>query len=123
MNDRFERNQRTALFTAYDKILEVIKTELVLAGKNRYIRLKNDGTIVVMGFGKEDKVIFNYDPQDFFNTPFENFKVYSMQAIAIESEVLYDPKKSQNWKIMIDDVLMKFQSNEVSKDVDVVLIV
>lgn len=123
MNDRFERNQRTALFTAYDKILEVVKNELVLAGKNRYIRLKNDGTIVVMGFGKEDKVIFNYDPQDFFNTPFENFKVYSMQVVAVESEVLYDPKKSQNWKIMLDDVLMKFQSNEVSKDVDVVLIV
>jgi hypothetical protein len=123
MNDRFERNQRTALFTAYDKILEVIKNELVLAGKNRYIRLKNDGTIVVMGFGKEDKVIFNYEPQDFFNTPFENFKVYAMQVVAIESEVLYDPKKSQNWKIMLDDVLMKFQSNEVSKDVDVVLIV
>jgi hypothetical protein len=123
MNDRFERNQRTALFTAYDKILEVIKNELVLAGKNRYIRLKNDGTIVVMGFGKEDKVIFNYDPQDFFNIPFENFKVYSMQVISVESEVLYDAKKSQNWKIMLDDVLMKFQSNEVSKDVDVVLIV
>jgi len=123
MNDRFERNQRTALFTAYDKILEIVKNELVLAGKNRYIRLKNDGTIVVMGFGKEDKVIFNYDPQDFFNTPFENFKVYSMQVVAVESEVLYDPKKSQNWKIMLDDVLMKFQSNEVSKDVDVVLIV
>jgi hypothetical protein len=123
MNDRFERNQRTALFTAYDKILEVIKNELVLAGKNRYIRLKNDGKIVVMGFGKEDKVIFNYDLQDFFNTPFENFKVYSMQVVAIESEVLYDPKKSQNWKIMLDDVLMKFQSNEVSKDIDVVLIV
>lgn len=123
MNDRFERNQRTALFTAYDKILEVVKNELVLAGKNRYIRLKNDGTIVVMGFGKEDKVIFNYDPQDFFNTPFDNFKVYSMQVVAIESEVLYDPKKSQNWKIMLDDVLMKFQSNEVSKDIDVVLIV
>lgn len=123
MNDRFERNQRTALFTAYDKILEVVKNELVLAGKNRYIRLKNDGTIVVMGFGKEDKVIFNYDPQDFFNTPFENFKVYSMQVVAVESEVLYDPKKSQNWKIMLDDVLMKFQSNEVSKDVDIVLIV
>lgn len=123
MNDRFERNQRTALFTAYDKILEVIKNELVLAGKNRYIRLKNDGTIVVMGFGKEDKVIFNYDLQDFFNTPFENFKVYSMQVVAVESEVLYDPKKSQNWKIMLDDVLMKFQSNEVSKDIDVVLIV
>lgn len=123
MNDRFERNQRTALFTAYDKILEVIKNELVLAGKNRYIRLKNDGTIVVMGFGKEDKVIFNYDPQDFFNKPFENFKVYSMQVLSVESEVLYDSKKSQNWKIMLDDVLMKFQSNEVSKDVDVVLIV
>ena len=123
MNDRFERNQRTALFTAYDKILEVVKNELVLAGKNRYIRLKSDGTIVVMGFGKEDKVIFNYDPQDFFNTPFENFKVYSMQVVAVESEVLYDPKKSQNWKIMLDDVLMKFQSNEVSKDVDIVLIV
>jgi hypothetical protein len=123
MNDRFERNQRTALFTAYDKILEVIKNELVLAGKNRYIRLKNDGTIVVMGFGKEDKVIFNYDPQDFFNIPFENFKVYSMQVLSVESEVLYDSKKSQNWKIMLDDVLMKFQSNEVSKDVDVVLIV
>lgn len=123
MSDRFERNQRNALFTAYDKILEVIKNELVLAGKNRYIRLKNDGTIVVMGFGKEDKVIFNYDPQDFFNTPFENFKVYSMQAVSVESDVMYDPKKSQNWKIMLDDVLMKFQSNEVSKDVDVVLIV
>lgn len=123
MSDRFERNQRNALFTAYDKILEVIKNELVLAGKNRYIRLKNDGTIVVMGFGKEDKVIFNYDPQDFFNTPFENFKVYAMQAVSVESDVMYDPKKSQNWKIMLDDVLMKFQSNEVSKDVDVVLIV
>lgn len=123
MNDRFERNQRTALFTAYDKILEIIKNELVLAEKNRYIRLKNEGTIVVMGFGKEDKVIFNYKPQDFFNTPFENFKVYAMQVVSVESDVMYDPKKSQNWKIMIDDVLMKFQSNEVSKDVDVVLIV
>ena len=123
MNDRFERNQRTALFTAYDKILEIIKNELVLAEKNRYIRLKNEGTIVVMGFGKEDKVIFNYKPQDFFNTPFENFKVYAMQVVSVESDLMYDPKKSQNWKIMIDDVLMKFQSNEVSKDVDVVLIV
>lgn len=123
MNDRLERNKRTALFTAYDKILEIIKNELVLAEKNRYIRLKNEGTIVVMGFGKEDKVIFNYKPQDFFNTPFENFKVYAMQVVSVESDVMYDPKKSQNWKIMIDDVLMKFQSNEVSKDVDVVLIV
>ncbi len=51
MSDRFERNQRNALFTAYDKILEVIKNELIIEGKHRYIRLKTDGTIVVMGFG------------------------------------------------------------------------
>lgn len=103
MNDRFERNQRTALFTAYDKILEIIKNELVLAEKNRYIRLKNEGTIVVMGFGKEDKVIFNYKPQDFFNTPFENFKVYAMQVVSVESDVMYDPKKvktGKSWLMM-----------------------
>jgi hypothetical protein len=46
-----------------------------------------------------------------------------MQAVSIESDVMYDPKRSQNWKVMLDDTLMKFQSNEVSKDVDVILIV
>lgn len=123
MLDRFERNQRNALFTAYDKILDIIKNELVNEEKHRYIRLKNDGTIIVMGFGKEDRVIFNYEQQDFFNTPFENFKVYSMHVVAIESEAVYNPKKSQIWKIMLDGVFMKFQSHEVSKDVDVILIV
>lgn len=123
MSDRFQRNQRNALFTAYDKILDIIKNELIIEGKHRYIRLKTDGTIVVMGFGKEDKVVFKYDEADFFNTPFENFKAYSMQAVSIESDVMYDPKRSQNWKVMLDDTLMKFQSNEVSKDVDVILIV
>lgn len=121
MNDRFERNQRTVLFTAYDKILEIIKNELVLAGKNRYIRIKTDGQIIVMGFGQADKIVFNYDQKEFFNTPFENFKAYALQAVSIESDVTYDPRKSQHWKVMLDDTLMKFQSNEVTKDIDVVI--
>lgn len=123
MSDRFERNQRTALFTAFDKIAELIKNELVAAEKNQFTRLKKDGSIVLMGVGKADKVIFTYDQKEFFDTPFEHFKAYSLQVISVASDVTYNPNGNQVWNVMIDDVLLKFQNNAESKEVDVVIII
>lgn len=123
MNDRFERNQRAALFIAYDNIVEIIKNELVQAGKNRFVRINNKGQFILMGVGQADKLIFSYDQKEFFETPFENFKAYVFQVIAIESDVTYNQRINQEWKVMLDNVLMKFQSNAESKIIDVVITV
>jgi hypothetical protein len=123
MNDRFERNKRAALFIAYDNIVEIVKNELVQAGKNRFIRINHKGQFTLMGVGQADKLIFTYDQEEFFDTPFENFKAYAFQVISIESDVTYDQRVNQEWKVMLDNVLMKFQSNAESKIIDVVITV
>lgn len=123
MNDRFERNQRAALFIAYDNIVEIVKNELVQAGKNRFVRINHKGQFILMGVGQADKLIFSYDQKDFFEKPFENFKAYAFQVISIESDVTYDQRANQEWKVMLDNVLMKFQSNAESKIIDVVITV
>lgn len=123
MNDRFERNKRAALFIAYDNIVEIVKNELVQAGKNRFVRINHKGQFILMGVGQADKLIFTYDQEEFFDTPFENFKAYAFQVISIESNVTYDQRANQEWKVMLDNVLMKFQSNAESKIIDVVITV
>lgn len=46
-----------------------------------------------------------------------------VQVIAVTSEVTFDERKNQKWNIMVDDTLLKFQSNSESKNIDVMLVI
>lgn len=121
MSDRDEREKRTAILKKFDETVEVIKNTLVTAGQGAVVRMKPDGEFVLIQLGTQDKILLKYQAQDFFDAPYKNFKAYTHHVISTESEVVYEPRKNQVWKVVFDEATLIFKSNAENETINIVI--
>jgi len=119
MSERDAREKRTAILKKFDEVVEVIKTALVTAGQGAVVRMKPNGSFVLVQMGMPDKTLLNYQSQDFFDAPYQNFKAYTHHVISIESDVVYDPNKNQVWKVIFDEASLIFKSNVENQTISI----
>lgn len=119
-----EYRQREALYAAFDKLTIKIKEKLLNSNNKSFVRIRQNGDIVLMGYGIEDEVIFTHNTDDFMDTELSFFHVYTLQVKSVKSSnPTYDRNISQNWSLSVEKTLLKFQSNANTGDVDVVIII
>lgn len=121
MSDRDEREKRTIILKKFDDVVEIIKNALVLAGQGAIVKMKPNGNIVLIQLGTLDKTLLKYKDEEFLNTPYKNFIAYTHHVISTESEVVYDPKKDQIWKVAFDEATLIFNSSAENQTINIVI--